>query len=449
MIAPNKSFVGLILCLISGGLIWPCQAMDLNQQLGLFLQALGEDNETQALELGRTIYETLGKRYNTNGGFLAYQSKVKLAEHLTAQMISHLRQATRAQMSTVMDEVFEEGAKQKPLPLAPAKRFYDTSIQNFNKPIAIGAIDPQHKHFLAQYYNLYLRYLVNQVARTGRAIALVEPSFKSTYDYVLVLPLLHTSREQAINIGILPTWMNKAEHLQQLTDSCLFQFSMPYQAMEMARLAVAKTGEGFSEIDFYRNAANRCGTEYVHTAVDCLKRAYHAEEPSEVDDRVSILFNLIQYWLNNENYDLAAGEAHQLREQFPDHPLCGKAIYLYYYSLSRASKLRDILSTIDKDLEDARYTKYRDSLLFIKWHALRNTRNEEARLLAVEHELLQRCADNPIIAPVMFSRATDRLARQDYQGAVEILTELLEKFPQTNAAVQAQRMLPKLQKIKN
>jgi outer membrane protein assembly factor BamD (BamD/ComL family) len=53
-----------------------------------------------------------------------------------------------------------------------------------------------------------------------------------------------------------------------------------------------------------------------------------------------------------------------------------------------------------------------------------------------------------MVAPILLSRATDSLASQNYNGAYESLTQLVEKFPSTNAAAQAKRMLDKLKTTK-
>ena len=69
-------------------------------------------------------------------------------------------------------------------------------------------------------------------------------------------------------------------------------------------------------------------------------------------------------------------------------------------------------------------------------------------MAAIEHELLDMYGNDPIVAPVLLSQATDLLARQDYTGAYEILDQLREKFPSTKAAQQAIKMLEKLKAIK-
>ena len=65
-------------------------------------------------------------------------------------------------------------------------------------------------------------------------------------------------------------------------------------------------------------------------------------------------------------------------------------------------------------------------------------------MAALEYELLQRYEDDPMIAPILLSRATDLLASQSYDDAHNILSQLAQRFPGTRAAMQARRMLERL-----
>jgi TolA-binding protein len=99
---------------------------------------------------------------------------------------------------------------------------------------------------------------------------------------------------------------------------------------------------------------------------------------------------------------------------------------------------------VDEALADERCRQYEAKLMYTKWWALRRERDQGAEIAALEYELLNRYGDQPMVAPIMLSQATDTLARQDYNGAYAILSELVQKFPSTKAAEQAKKMLDKL-----
>ena len=132
---------------------------------------------------------------------------------------------------------------------------------------------------------------------------------------------------------------------------------------------------------------------------------------------------------------------------YHDHLHASRAIWLYYFALSKADKTDRILSTIDQALSDVRTEQYKLKLLYLKWWALRRKSADSPAVEALEYELIQNHGDDPIVAPILFSQATNRLTSQDYNGARTLLNQLIEKFPSTNASEQAKRMLQRLQKL--
>lgn len=417
-----------------------------------FRKALGQSDDITAMSLGSSIFSQLEKKYRMDVGFGAIKSKLIAAEFLAKQMKSQLQKVTGKRMRTVADGLFdkkEEGSSDWSLLVAPAKSFYQTSAKLFSNPAKIDGLSDEEKTFLTQYYDLKLRILTTSVAKTGQALAIAEPSFKKTHDYVLVLPLLHTSNRKSFNIGVLPPWMRQPQQLDILSDSCLFHFGLPFHAMAIAKKSAQIQQKSFSELDFYVSAAERYSESYPHLAADCLLKATDHVPDRDLDMKISLHFDIVQVWLDAENYDLAASQARKTFDTFPDHKESGKAIWLYHYALSRSNNADRVLAHIDEALENKICEVYKAKLMYIKWWALRRKRDQTARVAALEYELLKQYGNDPIVAPVLLSRATDLLARQDYNGACESLIQLSEKFPSTKAAAQAKRMLIKLQAAKD
>jgi outer membrane protein assembly factor BamD (BamD/ComL family) len=366
-------------------------------------------------------------------------------------MQEQLRGATNKRMLGVANELFKpdnKGTKTFSLSVAPAKRFYETSVGLFSRPVRIDNLMDEEKSFLAQYYNLKLRALTSLIAKTGQALTIAEPSFKGTHDYVLVLPLLHVSDKKSVNIDILPRWMRRPDQLDIFVDSCLLHFGFPFHAMSLAKKSARFQNSSFSELEFFRSGAKKCGASHPHIAVDCLNRAINCTTDKEPDRVVDLQFKVVQLWLDTKNYALAAGEAHKIFETYPNHKESGKAIWLYYYALSRNNNTDEILVDIDKTLDDQRCEVYKAKLMYIKWWALRRNHDQNVRVTALEYELLKQYGNDPMVAPILLSRATDLLAGQNYTDAYESLTQLVEKFPSTTAATQAKRMLGKLKSVK-
>jgi len=419
--------------------------------IGDFCKALAAKDDVRATSVGDSILKQMEKKYAGDAGFRAYKSKLNAAVFLAERMQQQLQRATNARIFTAADALFKgngQAINGRSLSIAPAKHFYETSVGLFSKPVTIPDLQAEERSFFAQYYDLKLRVLTGAIAKTGQALAIAEPSFKGAHDYVLVLPLLHASDEKSINIDVLPRWMQRPEQLDTFSDSCLLHFGFPFHAMIVAKESAQIRNEAFSELAFYRSAAEKCGRLRPHIAVGCLHKAIDCIEDKDPEMTVSLQFDIVQQWLDSHNYALAAGKARKIFESYPDDKRSSRAVWLYYYSLSRSNDTDGILGDIDKALDDKRCEAYKAKLTYIKWWALRRKRDQTARVAAVEYELLEQYGNDPMVAPILLSRATDLLASQNYNDAYELLTQLVEKFPSTKAATQAKRMLAKLNSLK-
>lgn len=416
-----------------------------------FHKTLDAHEYSKALSIGNTLFAQLEQKHKRDAGLIAYKSKLKGAEFLAENMQQQLKRATNAQLYSISDKLFNKNGsserESQPL-VAPAKSFYETSIGLFSQPVKIDHLTEEEMSFLVQYYDLKLRILTSQIAKTGQALAIAEPSFKGTYDYVLVLPLLHVSNKTSVNVGVLPQWMQRPDQLDIFADSCLLHFVLPFHAMSLAKKSAQLRNASFTEHDFYKSAAKKCGTSHAHIAVDCLHRAINQARDEGIVEIVPLEFEMVQLWLDSGNYPLAASQAHKIYNIYPNHKESGKAIWLYYYALSRSGNINGILADIDTVFDDKRCEPYKPKLMYIKWWALRRKRDKDAQVAVLEYELLKQYGNNPMIAPILLSRVTDLLASQDYTGAYELSTQLVDKFPSTKAAIQAKKMLAKLKAMR-
>lgn len=417
-----------------------------------FYRCLERSSDQVCLETGQKLFMDIERKYRTDPGFGALKSKLKAADFLADQMIEQLKKATGKQMFAIAGELFEPGrenTKQRKLSVAPAKNFYEASLDIFKKHSVPVELQQEEKKFLVKFYNLKLRILTSEIARAGQSLAIAEPSFKGTYNYVLVLPLLHVSENRPVNIDVLPKWMRQGSQLRVFSDSCLFHFGFEYQAQVFARRAAEIEGRKFSEKDFYRSAAKKSKGKLPRVASDCLKKAIEKVGMENVDERIAIHFEIVQLWIDADNFRLAAAEAKNIVDMFGKHEKAGDAMWLYYYALSRASNADAILSSIDGTIKDPRCKNYRANLMYLKWWALRRSKDQAAQIAALEHQLIADYGDRAITAPIFLSRAVDMMAGQNYAGALDQLEELQKKFPSTNAARQAKKIKEKLKNMQN
>ena len=443
----------LLVCVLTCG-VWA--ADDFDTLYTSFQEAVANQDDATAMEDAETLFAKLTTKYRADAGFGAFKSKLMASEFLSRQMIQQLQKATGTQMYVMTGKILNKpvvktGAanrKEDVISVAPAKSFYDTSIELFQKPIDISTLSDKEREFLQDYYNLKLRKYTTDIAKAGQALTIARPGFNDTHHYVLVLPLLHFIEPQEVPLDVLPAWMRKANQLDAFSDSCLMHYGLSYHAMSFARRASQNKGQAFSELKFYQSEAEKCKKSDPHIAVDCLKRAMDLLK-DQAKRQIAVLNQIIQIWLDSENYDLAASEAKHLTNLFGQYPEAGKAHWLYFYSLSRANNSLAILSEIDDVLDNPKCKPYRAKMLYIKWWALRRQRDHQERVAVLEHELIKLYGDDSMVAPVLLSRATDLLAAQDYNGAYELLSQLNEKFPATKAAEQSRKILEKLKTLTN
>jgi hypothetical protein len=412
-----------------------------------FYQALETGSDEEAAQAGEKIFGRIERKYRADAGFGALKSKMIAADFLANQMITQLKKATGRQMFAVAGELFEDKTKKKnkdSLSVAPAKSFYETSLEIFTKPAGSAELEDEEKKFLAKFYDLKLRILTSEIAKAGQALAIAEASFKGTYDYVLVLPLLHASETRPVNIDVLPKWMRQSSQLSVFSDSCLLHYGFAFHAQAFARQADELDNKDFSQETFYRSASKKCAKQLPRVAVDCLKRAIDSISEEKIDEKIALQFDIVQVWLDSENFTLAAGEAKSIADNFGDHKRAGNAIWLHFYALSRTNNADTILANADTAIADPRCTDYRAKLMYMKWWALRRQKDKTAPIAALEHQLITDYGDDEMVAPIMLSRATDLLAGQDYAGAFALLERVQETFPSTSAAKQAKKMAEKL-----
>ena len=442
-ISPTLPILSIVLCFYSL-CFSQSQQTSLADDIDLFIKTLDQlpQDSAQAIESGNHIFEELSKKYSLSPGFVSFKSRLQSASFLANTMQSQLQKSMNKRFLEVTDD--QKQKKTESLTVAPAKSFYDSSIDFFYKPISIDNLPENEKTFLTCYYNLILRKHIENISLAGLGYAVAEPGFRGTYDYVLVLPLLHSPEDKALNLDMLPLSMKTPKLLNQLGDSALLHFGRAITAMSLARDAAAISKLAFNEIDYYIASANKCPPEKANIAVDCLNLAIKAASVSQPERIVELNIQIIDTWQKSGNYTLAAGHARQTYEKFPDQPETGDIIWLYYYSLSHDRQAEAILADIDNHIDSPVCSKYRVNLMYIKWWAMRLVRNESSQLQALEYQILKDYSDNSIIAPVMLSCATDMIARQDYKQAYILLNQLIEKFPDTKSTEQAKKIVDKL-----
>ena len=317
------------------------QFNDSSKYVQSFWEAINASNDKQAMLTGDSVFNSLDEKYGGSKNFVALKSRLRMTQMLAARLTNELQSATKKTLQSTALELFEGGKKSNNITVTPAMHYYKSAKQMFAKPIGINDFSTEEKKFLATYYDLKLRSGISSIAKSGKALAVAEPKFKGTYNYILILPLLHLSDKRPINIEVLPKWIQKPNQLDAISGSCLLHYGLPLHAMMLAKQSADLQGNHFSSVEFYKDAAVKCkAASHVNVAVECLQRALLSGLPNhEADVVVDLKFEIVQLWIDSKNYSLAAGSAKEIFKDHPDHSNAGRAIWMYYYSLRKLLKL--------------------------------------------------------------------------------------------------------------
>lgn len=409
-----------------------------------FQQAVNNGKVAESMSKGESIFKELETEYYNNPGFNSLKSKLTASIFLAKKMNSNLSEARKKAMANQMGS-----GKKSQLTVPPARTYYESAKKLFSKGITAEGIVRDHKFFLGMYYNFRLRVLTTALAKSGQGLSIADPSFKGTYEYVLVLPLLHCLNGSPLDFDTLPALMKKKNNAQALSEACLKHFGLPYQAMNISKSIAEENNSGFNEYNYYISAAKTCEKQMPGVAVDCLSRAIHTLGDKKNIKFIDMSFEIIRIWLDSGKYSLAAGYAKDLSGDIRGNKRYPEAVWNYYYALSRTNNVEAILSSIDSALNDETCSKYHAKLAYIKWWSLRRSRADAEQIMALEKKLMEMYPDNPMLAPIYLSRATDLLARQNYKEAMILLDKIVKKYPGSKAAVQAKKILVKLNRVLN
>lgn len=408
-----------------------------------FYSCLENHHYTQAASVGDSIFQQMEQAYDGVEAFSVIRRKLTVAASLAQQMEDSLEKQRHAQIRNALDLFNHKNKRRKTsLPsVPPAKALYEQHYTLFSEPVTVGPLDTEAQDFLKQYYDLKLMLNTNAIANAGRSLAIIDPGFAGMHNYLLVLPLLHAVENTPLPVRMLPEWIRQPQQLERLSDSCLLHFDLPFQAMTFSKQSALITGKAFSELTFYRLAAEKCLRKRPRTTVECLHRAIDAVQAEDVNQVMTLRLELMQKCLDIGNHALAAMQARKLLETAQNDEKYSEFMWLYIYSLAQDKNIDRILSDIDSVIADTRCETYKAQLLYTKWWALRHKPEESARTAAVEHKILHQYADHPLAAQIMLYHAENFLSKHDPDAAYQLLTDILSRFPSTNAAAKAERIL--------
>jgi tetratricopeptide (TPR) repeat protein len=277
----------------------------------------------------------------------------------------------------------------------------------------------------------------------GRQVLMSDPNSSENACYALVLPLLHLhGRGDDWEQAELLLALFSPAMLDVLSRFALLQVERPEAAMAVAQYMAEATDKEFSPVQWALDAAEACVADHRPDLAERLLRTT-VSRTEDRDSAAKLRLKIAEGYAQCGDHETAAQICERIVVDLPDTSLYGriKAMRLGY--LAREDKIEQVIAETGVALQEPGCKSHLPQILYLRWWALRKAnRLEEA--LEIARVLVERCPTNPCVAPVLLARATDALARQEYDACRELLTRLTEDFPETESARRAADILSRL-----
>jgi len=409
-----------------------------------FMQMADDGKRAQALELGDSLFEALLEQKPENPTLALLTQRLGVAEQISALVISGLRPSRPKLLEGIpgMEDIglpppaHEDRATRTSLP-PPAQDLYWTHLSAFTDELALDDLPMQQATFIGRYYDLQMQ---DSIMKISRQIVVADPNSSENACYAIVLPLVYLcGRDNAWDQVESFLALFSPNQLDVLWRFSLVQAERPKASAQIARCQAEMTGKDFSLAVWALDAADACianhrpdlARKLLHIAIDDTK------ERSKIAE---LRLKIAEGYARCGDYAAAARTCGQIADDLPDAPFYGRTMATYFGYLAREAKTDQIVTETEPALRDVRCKPYLPQILYLRWWALCKV-NRQDEAVRVAQRLIEQYPSNPCVAPVLLERATDALARQQYDQCRELLTKLTKGFPGTESAKRAEGIL--------
>jgi tetratricopeptide (TPR) repeat protein len=409
-----------------------------------FMRMADDDKRAKALELGDSLFKDLPRQKQENPALTLLTQRLSVAEQICSLVIGRFRSSQPKLLEGIpgMDDlglpppVHTDKAIPASLP-PPAQDLYWTHLGAFAGELALEDLPTQQAMVLGRYYDLQMK---DSIMKIGRQVLLTDPNSSESACYAIVLPLVYLcGRDNAWSQMESFLALFSPNQLDVMWRFSLLQAERPQASARIARHQAKMTGEDFSLAAWAINAADACVANHrpdlahnsLHVAID---------DTSDRSKTAELRLKITEAYARCGDYALAARTCRQIADDLPDAPSYGKTMATYFGYLAREAEADQIVAETEPALRDVRCKPYTPQILYLRWWALCKV-NRQDEAVRVARRLMEQYPGNPCVAPVLLERATDALARQQYDQCCELLTKLTEDFPGTESAKRAEEML--------
>jgi tetratricopeptide (TPR) repeat protein len=409
-----------------------------------FMQMADDGKRAQALELGDSLFRTLLEQKRENPTLALVTQRLSVAEQISALVISGVRPSQPKLLEGIqgMEDiglpppVHEDRATRTSLS-PPARELYWTHLSAFTGELALDDLPMQQATSLGRYYDLRMQ---DSIMKVGRQIVVADPNSSENACYAIVLPLLYLcGRDNAWDQRESFLALFSPNQLDVLWRFSLLQAERPQASARIARYQAKMTGKDFSLAAWALDAADACVANH---RPDLARKSLHMaiDDTKDQSKIAELQLKIAEGYAQCGDYAAAARTCRQIADDLPDAPFYGRTMATYFGYLAREAKADQIATETEPALWDVRCKHYLPQILYLRWWALCKV-NRQDEAVRVAQRLMEQYPSNPCVAPVLLERATDALARQQYDQCRELLTKLTKDFPGTESAKRAQGIL--------
>lgn len=411
-----------------------------------FEQLMGCE-QSKAVELGDNLFEDIVARIGEDAGLSGLQSRLKASE----EFVEFLTRGLEAKRKNIFADAIdidilpgiEVGVRERGkscFELPAASHLYWTNLRNFSEKLVFEGLESSELEFIQQYYALKMQRWIEKSAKAVIGITVTDSESQWLLCYSLVLPLLYTSGNEELweDMDYLFTIIGM-ENLDVLSEFCLLQVERIETAISIAKHKAMSECKEISIVEWSYAGSVKCVENYrPDLAERLLSKA--VENISDEERIVEVRLKIAENFSNCGDSVTAATECKQVISDYPGSRFWGKAASSYFAYLSKQLKTEEILAEIDLFLENPKCKKYLSQLMYLKWWALRKT-NRYVDAKEIGEKLIRDYGHDRCVAPVLLVQAIDALSNQRYERCRELLIQLTTRFPLTDSAAQAQKIL--------
>lgn len=418
-----------------------------NPEYEQFVQMADDNRRAQALELGNSLFKALLEEKPENPALVLLTKRLSAAEQIGALVMNGIRLGQPKLLEGIPD--VEDLGLPPPVSadrvapaslLPPAREVYWTRLREFADERISNGLSVQQVAFCNRYYDLRMQDLIVAI---GRHVVVADPDSSENICYALVLPLLHLHGRDGDWEQMEPLLtLFSPTILDMLSKFALLQIERPQAAMAVAQYRARMIDREFSPAQWAADAAEACVASHRPDLAGQLL-CMVAASTGDRDSAARLRLRIAESYARCGDYNVAAQICERILVDLPDTSLYGSIKVMRLGHLAREDKAEQVVVETRSALQDSRCGPHLAQVLYLRWWALRKmNRLEEAAQTA--QRVLEQYPDNPCVAPVLLERATDALARQEYDRCRELLIKLTGDFPGSESAKRAQDILSRL-----